>query len=67
MIGHQHMVRAIIADLENHYGASAVLPITSELSRADEGLRLLYQRQAMAQNRQGKTPIVEVRDTGEIR
>lgn len=42
IVGHQHMVRAIIADLESTYGASAALPITSHLAQADDQLRKLY-------------------------
>lgn len=42
IVGHQHMVRAIIADLESTYGASAALPVTSHLAQADDQLRKLY-------------------------
>lgn len=48
--GHQHMVRAIIADLESTYGASVALPITSHLALADAALRKLYQSQARHRN-----------------
>ena len=46
MTGHQIIIRAVIKDLESQHGASAVLPITEHLSRADEALRKMYQRQA---------------------
>lgn len=45
MTGHRVMLNAIIADLQTHHGASAVLPITEHLSRADEALRKMYQAQ----------------------
>lgn len=45
MTGHQVMLNAIIEDLKAHHGASAVLPITEHLSRADEALRKMYQAQ----------------------
>ncbi len=44
MTGHQFILRAMIADLEGQYGASVVLPITADLSRADEKLRDFYQK-----------------------
>ncbi len=43
--GHQYIVRSMIKDLEAQHGASAVLPITEHLSRADEALRKMYQLQ----------------------
>lgn len=42
MVGYQHILRAIVTDLEQQYGPEVAFPITSELAAAYEQLGKLY-------------------------